>query len=444
MSSVPRECARLRERLSELAEGVLRGRARARLEHHLSSCSRCASELAQLRAVVSSLHSLSPEPMPPRLLDSVRREVARAAPPRVQPVRDWVRLAVASAAGGVVLAIALAFCFTRPELSTVRAPGRSHLGSDEVSGRQAIAPSGMPLEMAQMEPAPAGPPGTPGPSKPRDTRRPARRDRAAGNEAKEAAALPLLPPSVSDQAASGAGGAARRGPRPYERCAGTRAGKARGDAEKRPEPSRSQPDEEPTSFAVPVAEAVASEVAGPRFSMAPPPPVRARLAPAGEAGLLAIVLTPAAELTEDVVLAMDRADGRRLVLWKGRLREVTQVPIPASSLGPGPAALPLTVETKLGHRRYVLFLPLLSRLGETAPSIPGVHYEGEPLGIAFARISELGGLLLLVEAPLNRPVIDDLPAGPPDSVLSLLAAAAGLSVESHGGVLRTLARAQPD
>ena len=219
MSSLSRECMKLRERLPELAEGVLGGRERARLERHVASCARCASELAGQRVVVSSLRSLSPEPMPARILEAVRREVARAAPPRVQPVRDWVRLAVASAAGGVVLAIALAFCFTKSGPQGALAPARGQRST----ASQPLAAARAPLEIAQIE-TPATPPrGIPGPARPCPSPRPRRGEQRArgsgprhlsgpeaGPQAGEAEAPPVLPATMSDEVPSGGGGAGAR------------------------------------------------------------------------------------------------------------------------------------------------------------------------------------------------------------------------------------------
>jgi len=454
MSSLPKECMKLRERLPELAEGVLGGRGRARLERHVASCARCASELAGLRVVVSSLRSLSPEPMPARILDSVRQEVARAAPPRVQPVRDWVRLTVASAAGGVVLAIALAFCFTKAGPQGALAPAR---GQQSVPS-QALATARAPLEMAQIETPPAGPSEVSGLAKPYPGPRPKRAEQHAGGsgprhspahgavgKAGEAEAPPVLPATMSDEVPSGEGGAGARGPHPYQSWLGERGAKPRGDAAKRAPPGDAAHSEEAVSFTSPAAagaEAKSASLGRLSLGALPAAPVRAGLALAEDTHLLSIVLSPAAEPLDDVQLAIQKSDGNRVMLWKGRLREATSVSLPASSLDGVPAALPVTIETKQGLRRYVLFLPVLARIGETAPSVPAAHYQGEPLGAAFARLSELSGLVLLVEGPLDRPIDGELPGGDPDAVLARLAAQAGFAVESQGDVLRTLTRAQ--
>jgi hypothetical protein len=454
MSSLPKECMKLRERLPELAEGVLGGRQRARLERHVASCARCASELAALRVVVSSLRSLSPEPMPARILDSVRQEVARAAPPRVQPVRDWVRLAVASAAGGVVLAIALAFCFTKTGPQGALAPAR---GQQSIP-TQSLATARVPLEMAQIETPAAAPRGIPPTAKSCPSAQPKRAEQLARGsgprhspahgavgKAREAEAPPVLPATMSDEVPSGEGAAGARGPHPYQPRLGHRGAKPRGDAAKRAPPGDAAHSEEAVSFSRPAtagAEAQSAGLGGLSLGAVPAAPVRAGLALAEDIHLLSIVLSPAAESLDDVQLAMDKGDGHPVVLWKGRLREATSVPLPASSLGGGRAAFPVTIQTKQGLRRYVLFLPVLARIGETAPSVPAAHYQGELLGAAFARLSELSGLVLLVEGPLDRPVIGELPAGDPDTALARLAAQAGFAVESQGDVLRTLTRAQ--
>jgi hypothetical protein len=158
---------------------------------------------------------------------------------------------------------------------------------------------------------------------------------------------------------------------------------------------------------------------------------------------LTITLAPGAA-AEDAALVSQQPDGHPVLLWRGRLTETVTVPIPAGSLGSGPASIPLVLESQLGRRQYLLFLPVLSRLGQTAPSLPAMRYNGEPLGSVLGQLSALSGLVLLVEGPLDQPVSGELPAEDPSAALTRLAAEAGFAMDSEGEILRTLTRTKGD
>jgi len=450
MSSLPRECAKLREHLPELAEGVLGGSDRARLEGHLASCPRCAAELADLRAVVSALRTIPPDPLPAHILGSVRRAVAgRARPIARTPVQHWARLVLASSAAAVVLAMALAFHFTQGGVKAVQpmlAKKADQFGAALQRKSPAAGPS---VEVAQ---APVGAVAVPAlPSSKSEGHGLARapgpqaRDRLAtggGAPITETPPQPVMDaalaygdgvpePAGGGAGRGGAGGGAfcRRSPDANQskarRSGGESAGAARRDLR----------------LGAILPEATAREAAKAAPAQPSPPPARARLGMINSTRQLTITLAPGAA-AEDASLVMRQPDGHPLVLWQGRLTEAVTVPIPAGALGGGPASIPITIESQLGRRQYVLFLPVLSRLGQTAPSLPAMRYDGDPLGNVFAQLSALSGLALLVEAPLDQPVYGELPAGEPSAALARLAGDAGFQVDSEGEIVRTLTRAK--
>lgn len=386
MSRLQNECLALRERLPELAEGVLGGRRRAQVERHVASCPRCAAELAELRVILSSLRQLSPAPMPPGLLESLRREVARrTGPPLRQPVSDWVRLVVASAAAGMAVALTLVFCFRipAPSLRSLQAVGQ--WGPSQAGQKQGVVTTQPSLALPGAQPA-----------------------KSAARESVESPSATPAKPSP-------------------------------------PAPSLSPPLVTDSRAQIPVAfSAGLSEQKGPAPAASlSPAPVRATLGAAEGSGALSIILRPTGQPVARAAMMAERG-GARILLWRGELRGPTTIILSPRLLGTGPGAIPLVLESAAGTARWVLFVPVLSRLGETASSLPALRYRGEPLGRAFASISELSGLLLLVEGPLDRPVRADLPAGDPDLVLSRLAALAGLEVKANGRVLRTVARPSQD
>jgi len=454
MSSLPRECAKLRERLPELAEGVLGGRDRAHLEGHLASCPRCAAELADLRVIVSALRAISPDPLPAHVLGSVRREVAaRARPIARPPVQHWARLVLASSAAAVVLAMALTFYFTQGGEKGVHSMFAKQAGQRGL-GLQGKPPgeSG-PVSLAELPAATAVAPRLPAPqaserSLPR-TGKPQAGKRSGGDRVSrtETPPQPVLEAAFSDRAGpqgppgvgAGGGGARRGGAgRPCRQSPGANQSKVRHDKLERAGAATG-------AFRVGAVGPEARLRASGEAAAAKPTPAlaRARLGMVNATHQLTITLAPGAA-AEDASLVMQQPDGHPVLLWRGRLTETVTVPIPAGSLGSGPASIPLVLESQLGRRQYLLFLPVLSRLGQTAPSLPAMRYNGEPLGSVLGQLSALSGLVLLVEGPLDQPVSGELPAEDPSAALTRLAAEAGFAMDSEGEILRTLTRTKGD
>ncbi len=434
---------KVRERLPDLAEGVLGGRARAWVEGHVASCARCAAELADLRAVLSSLRAVSPERPPAHLVASVQQAVRQSAPSAREPAYRWARLAVSSAAAAVVVAAALAFHFTQgpgPVGKAGSKKGTKRYKQVAAVEKPALAP--VPREIADAEPE-AG-------ENPVPNARPQSLEflpppRAAGEEKSrfghtggssgeraQKKAPPVVSPVCEEESAS----RERMGPRPYRRYCGIRAqgtrqpsagtalGGARGDSE-----GLAAPRPRADSSACFAAPSIASQVAL---------PVTARIGIDRDQGRLNVVLTPQGAAVEDLSLVVERPKGQPQVLWQGRLTKAVTVELPGGLLGPGPGAVGLTIRTKEGSRHQALFFPVLSRIGETAASVPSARYQGETLGEVLSRLSALSGLVLFAETPLDRPVYGELAGGKPDVVLAGLAADAGMSVEPQGDVVRIL------
>ncbi len=451
MSSLPRECAKLRERLPELAEGVLGGSDRARLEAHLASCPRCAAELADLRVVVSALRAIPPDPLPAHILGSVRRAVAgRARPIARTPVQHWARLVLASSAAAVVLAMALAFHFTQGGVKAVQpmlAKKADQFGAALQPKSPAAGPS---VEVAQLPTAAVAAPALPS-AKPEGhgaarAPGPQARNHLAGGGGAPATQTPPQPvfdaalaygAGVPGPAGGGAGRGGAGGGSFYRRSPDANQSKVRRSGGE----SAGAAGRELRLGAI-LSEATTREDAKAAPAQPTPPPAGAHLGMADTTRQLTITLAPGA--AADISLVMQQPDGHPLVLWQGRLTEAVTVPIPAGALGGGPASIPIAIESQLGRRQYVLFLPVLSRLGQTAPSLPAMTCDGNPLGNIFAQLSALSGLALLVEAPLDRRVYGELPAGEPGASLARLAGDAGFQVDSEGESLRTLTRSKGD
>lgn len=71
-------CARLRPRLVEFAEGTLAEAARARLERHLSSCTRCAEEVFDLRELPAEVRRAASAEPPEEFWTRQRRAILEA------------------------------------------------------------------------------------------------------------------------------------------------------------------------------------------------------------------------------------------------------------------------------------------------------------------------------------------------------------------------------
>jgi len=462
-SMLPRECQRLREWLPEYAEGMSAGRRRGRLERHVAGCPRCAQEVADLRAVVRVVRSAQADPLPQAVLAEIRQAVARRAAPRPVPVWQW-RLLAPAAAVAVLAVFALAF------------HGRMRGEHYGMAGPQLMAKASQEQVTPPAEPAPAAasesdvgqelgvieaaPPAA----------------EALESEPVRRAGRPIIPSLTSPQpkrvhpspvyarVRSASGPAARSGGppilrldlRPHNGGAGHRGEGGRGDGaggggapgdRLRRGRDRVAVAEVPKPATGPVELASLREsrceaVAAPQVTAAKAGPVAPELS-------LRVVVEEGAERptvafgvsaepkVRRVAVYADTPRGREL-LWSGKPVPDARVPVSPQHIGPGPAAVPIVVESDSGVRHYILFVPTLARLGQVSEGSPVGRYRGETVGQVLRDLSTLTGLVLLAEGPLNRPVEGGLRAGEPSEVLSWFAGQAGLQVHADGELARTL------
>lgn len=111
------DCAdvEMRELLPDLAAGSLDDSTRARVEHHVASCTECASELETL-LLVRSAYAATPSVDVQRIVAALPKAQPKALPlsarvPAGQPVKQWIDWRVAAAltmisVGGLSLAVA--------------------------------------------------------------------------------------------------------------------------------------------------------------------------------------------------------------------------------------------------------------------------------------------------------------------------------------------------
>lgn len=410
-SGVSKECERLREQLPEYAEGTLTGGPRARLERHLASCPHCAQELAALHTVIRAVRATTPEMVPDTLVPRVRRAVAEAIPAPPGAVSFWARLAVPVALATGLVAISFAFHASRlRESATVPRPALTEAAPDE-AGPYAGARAGgeAPLRrQAKVEAAPEARKemaGVAGPVAPALTEGeesgppPDRRSQSADSFFADAERLPSQPP-------------APRGP-----C-GRPTGK--GGAADRAQAER------------------AKAVLGAAPSATPSLPASSRISLARGADGPALSLRVHTEAHLESVVIHAEIGGARRLLWQGHGGEIAPIRLSAEQLGAGPAAVPLEIESAGRVRRYVLFIPTMSRLGETAPRAPHASYRGEPLASALSDLSALTGLVILAEPPLDAKVKGELGDMTPEEALRLLAAFGERKAEFENGVVATL------
>jgi hypothetical protein len=171
---------------------------------------------------------------------------------------------------------------------------------------------------------------------------------------------------------------------------------------------------------------------------APSAPLSATVALASVEGgkMIALRLTSQRPL-EEVRLALGDAAPRPLS-WQGTSGGPAWIPLSVEDIGPGPAAIPIRVEAPAGARDYVLFVPVLARLGESAPSAPAARYRGVPFQNVLADFSALTGLVVLAEPPLDMEFNGELRSGEPGATLEQLAAQLGFDSHREGDLAYTL------
>ncbi len=99
-----RECPFIESHLSDYIDGHLGSDDAARIEAHLSTCSRCANVLADLRALLEELPELPPLTPPPHLYTTVRQQAIREGlvRPRMRLLK-WPMMAAAVAAAALLV-----------------------------------------------------------------------------------------------------------------------------------------------------------------------------------------------------------------------------------------------------------------------------------------------------------------------------------------------------
>jgi hypothetical protein len=477
MSALPNECNSIRERLPEYADDALTGRELAQVEQHVASCERCRQEVADLRVVIGAVRAIPPDEVPDTLVPRLRRAIQERAPaPGLRLL--WPRLAVPVAILACVIALTVALRLPRHQM--------------ESAGRVAFAPAPSAATEIAQKPAEPGVSGSlPGGARLGVAARvgEAQQPAATTAEPEPAQAAPgaveeFAAPQAADQTATKERSETQNAAEPpaqhlaqssqagYEKASGTMKGADR-DLARRP------------SVALPPAPAGAMRGGGGRAGggrpSGPPGPAyrqgpydwRGRRGPyRGEARESASALSAAGAKAEVSTVPpalaraalMQGAEGKLIALnieggevsdtitvrlgsgppqsyqWRGAGTRSPMIPLPTTSLGPGPAAVPVEVKSSAGEQSYMLFLPTMARLGQVAPAAPVARYAGAPLSSVLADLSKTTGLVILAEQPLDRDITGPIPQGTPAASLRALCAATGFDVQSEDDLVFTLTR----
>ncbi len=444
-NSLPRQCKRFREWLPDYAEGALPEHLREPLERHLAECTRCAAEVADLRAVIGAVRAVASEEPSENLVPRVRRAVHQQTPAPAGLPRFWAHLAVPVAV--LTGVIAVSFALRQPASHQALIPAaieqkelaqsapaeqafheRSNKPVSEamkVESGGAMAPSPTPPLIAMKPVAPAGP--APAPS---SERQPPARPRFGRDLDKQPAFGPREPYRGRGGGGGGArGGGARSGREGWrgeeqvetEQAAGTLGAAQPGaPAEARRQAEKSE------AFA-----AVAD-----RAAVQPPFSATAVLAKGGQGEIIALRISADRPL-ENFVLKLGDQPPQQL-LWQGEPSKPVWIPLAQDKLGPGPASISITLTSEVGARDYVLFIPILSRLGQQAKTAPAARYNGAPLRSVLADYSALTGLVILAEKPTDTRITGELSPIAPGVALQRLAADNNLVVQQEGDLAFTL------
>ncbi len=435
---LPYECEMVREQLPDYAEGTLIGRELARVERHVSVCQRCQAEVVDLRLIIGSMRTMPADKAPDTLAPRIRRAVQereRIGAPGKRAL--WPRLAIPMALLTGLIVVGFAVRAPRqkamagggllspngePGMPLRRAQGRAlrdaPRGESAVYGREAQPPA-LPEQLRGAEADSQAPRAQPHNSEPKPSR----------NELAQAA-----PSEGSGVAGKCQGGVCTEADRPSAAPRPGRPGEVPALAP--PDSLRAaagqREEEAKDRVGIALGAAAKSEVA----ASAAPIFARARLVKG--AGRDLIALEVASQAPTDT-LALRFAGGPVQVYeWRSAGTRPATIPVPLDKIGPSPAAVTVGIISSAGKRDYVLFLPVMSRLGQTALTAPVSSYDGTPLQSVLADLSRLTGLVILAEAPLDTPVRGALPTGTPEAVLRALAAAHGFEVEGQDDVVFTL------
>jgi hypothetical protein len=124
--------------------------------------------------------------------------------------------------------------------------------------------------------------------------------------------------------------------------------------------------------------------------------------------------------------------------WHGPAGGPGWIPLTGDTIGAGPAAIPIGLRAGAASRDYVLFVPMMGRLGESAPVAPIGAYSGQSLEAVLAEFTALTGVVVLAERPLDVEMRGEIPRGKPGEALEQLAAEAGFEAHREGDLAYTL------
>jgi len=170
------------------------------------------------------------------------------------------------------------------------------------------------------------------------------------------------------------------------------------------------------------------------------PPLSARAALVSGAGgkLIALQLSAEQPLGEIMLRLGDASP--QMYGWHGPAGGPAWIPLTADTIGAGPAAIPIGLRAGEESRDYVLFVPMMARLGESAPAAPIGGYGGQSLEAVLAEFTALTGLVVLAERPLDVKMTGEMPRGKPGEALEQVAAEAGFEARREGDIVYTLTR----
>jgi len=456
-ADVTKECEKLRERLPEYAEGRLEGRLRSRVEKHVSACPRCAAEVADLRTVIAAVRAVGPEETPEDLIPRVRRAVQEKVPAPAGAGLFWPRLAVPVAVLTVLVAATFALRTPRQQAfvsgggameSAARMPEVTAAKPKRLADEMVGEPG---LEIAQkMEAAEDRASGVAGPMAEQPAPLITGKDAASSHPAYQAAPPVAAASKAADELDTTASVRDREVARSFDTdgTAAARMGKGRprAPAERWPKEGvgRAGGGGRGGGGGMRGARAPAVEAemfAGACEESAKPaevPPLSARAALVSGAGGKLIALQLAAEQPlGEITLTMGDASPQ-VYAWHGPAGGPAWIPLTGDTIGAGPAAIPIGLRAGEESRDYVLFVPMMARLGESAPAAPVGGYGGQSLEAVLAEFTALTGLVVLAEQPLHVRMTGEIPRGKPGEALEQVAAEAGFEAHREGDLVYTL------
>lgn len=451
-----RECEKLREHLPEHAEGRLEGRLRARVERHVSGCPRCAAEVEDLRTVIAAVRAVGPEETPEDLIPRVRRAAQERVPAPAGAGLFWARLAVPVAV--LTVLVAGTFALRAPRQGAF-VPG---VGEMESAARMPAAATAKPkqlgyerggepgLEIAQKMEDGEGPArGVAGPVADQSEPLRAREDKES-RDLCAAAPPPPATPKASEQRDSLASAGEQEAVLSFGADetvdARMRKGQPRAPAERWPKDvvGRTGGGGRGGGYAMGGARAPTAEAdtfAGVYEESAEPveaPPLSARVALVSGGGGKMIALQLAAEQPLGEIMLRLGDASPQMYGWHGQEDGPAYIPLTADAIGAGPAAIPIGLRAGEESRDYVLFVPMMARLGESAPVAPIGGYGGQSLEGVLAEFTALTGLVVLAEQPLDVKMTGEIPRGKPGEALEQVAAEAGFEARREGDLVYTL------